>query len=92
MNSAVPRIVALWRENLKEVSERAAQSLADPEEYPELFPELTHALAVEQWARQNEHLIPAFGYCDVKSNIFRHLIDGAKVDSFKLLQHTPSLV
>ena len=76
-SSEMPRVVGIWRQNLRKVSERASQSLADPEEYPDLFPDLEHALAVEQWLKQNDRMIPAFGYADVKGNIFRNLIEGA---------------
>ena len=76
LSSEMPRVVGIWRQNLRKVSERAAQSLADPEEYPDLFPDLEPALAVEQWLKQNDRMIPAFGYADVKGNIFRNLIEG----------------
>jgi len=48
MPSKVSNIVKLWREDLKTVSAKAAESLADPEEYPNLFPELEEALKLEQ--------------------------------------------
>merc|ERR1712154_752230 len=37
--SEISRIVELWREQLSKVNERAGQSLADPKDYPNLFPE-----------------------------------------------------
>jgi len=36
--SEVPRIVELWREDLARTNPAIAQSLANPEEYPNLFP------------------------------------------------------
>lgn len=48
MPSKVSHAVGLWREDLKTVSERAAATLADPAEYPNLFPDLDWALKVEQ--------------------------------------------
>lgn len=33
-------IVKLWREDLKTINERAAEALADPMEYENLFPDL----------------------------------------------------
>lgn len=77
--SQVPQAVAQWRDNLRKVSERAAQSLADPDEYPDLFPELEVAQAVERFVRQSQQrLIPAFGYVDAKANIFRNLLEEAR--------------
>jgi hypothetical protein len=89
-SSEMPRVVGIWRQNLRKVSERAAQSLADPEEYPDLFPDLEHALAVEQWLKQNDRMIPAFGYADVKGNIFRNLIEGATTVYSLVLFFLPS--
>jgi coatomer subunit beta' len=88
LSSDIPRVVTIWRENLKMVSERASQSLAEPDEYPDLFPDLSHAIAIQQWLVSNDRLIPAFGYSDVKSNIFRHLIDGSS--SSVLISHPKS--
>lgn len=38
--SSIPRVLEHWRENLKKVSERASQSLADSVDFPELFSDL----------------------------------------------------
>jgi Coatomer WD associated region len=46
--SRVPELVKLWQNNLKTVSAKAAESLASPEEYPNLFPDWEAALAVEK--------------------------------------------
>ncbi|KAL2932459.1 Coatomer subunit beta'-2 [Bienertia sinuspersici] len=45
--SKVSEIVALWRKDLSKVNPKAAESLADPEEYPNLFEDWQIALAVE---------------------------------------------
>lgn len=45
--SKVSEIVALWREDLSKVNSKAAESLADPEEYPNLFEDWQVALSVE---------------------------------------------
>jgi coatomer subunit beta' len=45
--SRVSDMVCLWRQNLEKISKRAAESLADPSEYGNLFPELSTALEVE---------------------------------------------
>ncbi|KAG7594967.1 WD40 repeat [Arabidopsis thaliana x Arabidopsis arenosa] len=45
--SKVSDIVALWRKDLSKVNSKAAESLADPEEYPNLFEDWQVALSVE---------------------------------------------
>ncbi|GAA38251.2 Coatomer subunit beta' [Clonorchis sinensis] len=49
--SHVPEIVELWREWLKKTtksSSKVAQALANPQEYPNLFPGMENALAAEK--------------------------------------------
>ena len=36
----MPPVVATWKEDLAKLNPRAAEALADPSEYPNLFPEL----------------------------------------------------
>ncbi|KNA15992.1 hypothetical protein SOVF_093220 [Spinacia oleracea] len=45
--SKVSEIVELWRKDLNKVNPKAAESLADPQEYPNLFEDWQIALAVE---------------------------------------------
>jgi hypothetical protein len=45
------RVVQLWRENLGSVNNKAANSLADPEEYENLFPGFVEARKTEQFLR-----------------------------------------
>lgn len=42
------RIVGLWKEDLAKQNKKAANSLADPTEYENLFPEFQEALKAEQ--------------------------------------------
>ena len=42
------RIVKLWKEDLGKINKKAADSLADPSEYENLFPEFQEALQAEQ--------------------------------------------
>ncbi|KAI3712040.1 hypothetical protein L1987_70589 [Smallanthus sonchifolius] len=44
--SKVSEIVALWRKDLNKVNQKAAESLADPEEYPNMFEDWQIALEV----------------------------------------------
>lgn len=61
--SQVSRIVSLWRNDLKKINQRAAESLADPEEYPNLFPDWQSALAAEaNMKEQRSNYIPALNY------------------------------
>ncbi|EEC72724.1 hypothetical protein OsI_06330 [Oryza sativa Indica Group] len=45
--SKVPDIVTLWKKDLQKVNPKAAESLADPDEYPNLFEDWQIALNVE---------------------------------------------
>ncbi|XP_009388663.1 coatomer subunit beta'-1 isoform X1 [Musa acuminata AAA Group] len=45
--SKVSDIVSIWKKDLNKVNPKAAESLADPEEYPNLFEDWQIALAVE---------------------------------------------
>ena len=52
--SHISAILALWKENVRQVSVTAADALADPSEYSDRFPDLEWAVKVEQWREQNE--------------------------------------
>lgn len=45
-------MVKLWRESLSKVNQKAAESLADPTEYENLFPGLKEAFVAEQYLRE----------------------------------------
>lgn len=60
---SIPRVVKLWRENLSKVNQKAAESLADPTEYENLFPGLKEAFAAEEFLKQtHSDLRPASEY------------------------------
>jgi coatomer subunit beta' len=50
--SKVSEIVSLWRNDLKKVNQKAAEALADPEEYPNLFEDWHLALDAEDKLRR----------------------------------------
>lgn len=50
---SVSRVVKLWRESLSKVNQKAAESLADPTEYENLFPGLKEAFVVEEYVKQS---------------------------------------
>ena len=53
----------MWKEKLSAVNEKAGQSLADPEEYENLFPGFRESLEVEKYMReQYKKQIPASQY------------------------------
>eukprot|EP00250_Pteridium_aquilinum_P013816 c21590_g1_i1 orf=775-3489(-) len=61
--SKVSEIVKLWRNDLKKINQKAAESLADPEEYPNLFPDWRWALEAEATMKPlRENLSPASEY------------------------------
>jgi len=73
--SHVPQVVKLWRLDLQTINEKAAESLADPMEYENLFPDLQLALKAEQYFRKNEKPLPASKYLQVKDDLDRDLIE-----------------
>jgi len=40
------RVLEIWKTDLKAINEKAAEALADPVKYPNLFPDLNWALKV----------------------------------------------
>ncbi|KAH7856061.1 hypothetical protein Vadar_032284 [Vaccinium darrowii] len=58
MLGKVSEIVAIWRKDLNKVNPKAAESLADPEEYPNLFEDRQVALAVESEVAETRGLYP----------------------------------
>lgn len=54
------RVVELWREHLAKVNKKAANSLAEPQEYENLFPDWKNALKTEAYLKpQRQRAIPA---------------------------------
>lgn len=57
------RVVELWREHLAKVNKKAANSLAEPQEYENLFPDWKNALKTEAYLKpQRQRAIPADKY------------------------------
>ena len=46
--SQVSRIVQMWKEDLSQTNKKAADSLADPTQYSNLFPDIQEAIKAEQ--------------------------------------------
>jgi len=77
--SHVSEIVKLWRQDLQTINEKAAESLADPAEYENLFPEFGLALKAESYFNQITHTkVPASKYPSVREDLDRDLIEEIK--------------
>lgn len=71
--------MGLWKTELGKINEKAGQSLADPEQYENLFPGFTEALKTQQFLAEREPgLLPA-GYATKTSlNIERDAVEEMK--------------
>jgi coatomer subunit beta' len=67
--SQINRIIGLWREKLKQMNmERAAQALANPTDYENLFPGLIDTYKTEQFLKQQTIKQPARNYQTILPN------------------------
>ncbi|EDO47813.1 predicted protein [Nematostella vectensis] len=74
--SHVSRIVKLWREDLQKVNKKAADSLADPSEYENLFPEFQEAVMAEKFLKHDRiKLRPAAEYKHLPNNADRDVFE-----------------
>lgn len=72
----VSYVLNLWKTELGKVNEKAGQSLADPEQYENLFPGFQEALKTQQFlAQQEPELLPANVAMRVPMNIDRDAIE-----------------
>ncbi|GBG77621.1 hypothetical protein CBR_g24067 [Chara braunii] len=70
--SMISEVVDLWRHDLMKVNQKAAESLADPSEYPNLFPNFDCALkAEEQFKLSRQNLLPASAYAELGDSLLR---------------------
>lgn len=75
----VSRIVQLWKEDLAQTNKKAADSLADPTQYENLFPDLQEAIKAEKMLkRERVHLQPAASYKDLPNNLDRNVFEELK--------------
>merc|ERR1719402_895602 len=74
--SQVPRIIALWKVDLAKTNKKAADSLADPTQYANLFPDLQEAIKAEQLlTHERKNLRKATDYVDVENNLDRNALE-----------------
>jgi len=78
--SQVSNIVGQWKQDLKQVNEKAADSLADPNEYPNLFPDFDLALKAEQVFKQKPR--PANMFSASRADAQRNLIEEVRSGNF----------
>jgi len=76
--SQISSIVHLWRKDLKRVNKRAAESLADPMEYENLFPDIKWGLKAEEYFLRKKTPILASTYPQVPDHTTRDLISEIK--------------
>ena len=64
--SQISRVLPQWKDQLTKVSEKAGQSLADPNEYKNLFSNFNQTLEAEQMlAKERKRKMPASMYKDL---------------------------
>ncbi|XP_023280798.1 coatomer subunit beta' [Seriola lalandi dorsalis] len=74
--SHVSRVVKLWKESLSKVNQKAADALADPIQYSNLFPGLQQALQAEQYLKETHVRVrPAAEYPLIMPNEERNVLE-----------------
>jgi len=74
--SEISRVVALWRLQLGKVNEKAGQSLADPAEYANLFPDYAAGVKAQAMlAKERKRIIPAKDYTEIMANHERNPLE-----------------
>ncbi|XP_070761334.1 coatomer subunit beta'-like [Enoplosus armatus] len=74
--SHVSRVVKLWKESLSKVNQKAADALADPTQYSNLFPGLQQALLAEQYLKETHVGVrPAAEYPLIMPNEDRNVLE-----------------
>lgn len=72
----------MWKNDLKQINEKAAEALADPQKYPNLFPDLEWALKVEDMYNQRRGIhVPAISYPTAKGELELNLLEMVKNQS-----------
>lgn len=70
------RVLDLWKADLKQINEKAAEALADPAKYPNLFPDLEWALKVESvFLTGRNNFVSSVSYLEAKKDLDLNLIE-----------------
>ncbi|XP_033487297.1 coatomer subunit beta'-like [Epinephelus lanceolatus] len=74
--SHVSRVVKLWKESLSKVNQKAADALADPTQYSNLFPGLQQAVLAEEYLKETHVRVrPAAEYPLIMPNEDRNVLE-----------------
>ncbi len=88
MPSHVTRIVKMWKKDLATVSQHAADSLADPEEYEDMFPDFQSALKAEEaFKKAREQVLgasAAFSSSSSSNDVEEEKVEEKKVKEVKV--------
>ncbi|MEW5308232.1 MAG: hypothetical protein WDW38_000207 [Sanguina aurantia] len=77
--SKVSEVCKVWKKDLALLNPKAAESLADPDEYPNLFPELALALQAESISTASRSkLVDASRYAEFEGSTLVNLIEAAR--------------
>ena len=69
--SEVSKVLPLWKNELGKVSEKAGQSLADPDNYANLFPNFSESLVAQQaLEKERKARVPANQFMSIPVSIF----------------------
>ncbi|XP_022090255.1 coatomer subunit beta'-like [Acanthaster planci] len=75
MPSKISEIVTSWKESLGKVNKKAADALADPTQYENLFVGLKEAFKGEEYLKATKKNYPARAYPKLPSNSDRDILD-----------------
>ncbi|ENN71955.1 hypothetical protein HUJ04_003032 [Dendroctonus ponderosae] len=84
MPDKISEVVDLWKQKLAQTNEKAAQSLADPKQYENLFPGLAEAVAAQKIFEKKNSIVPASQALSVTPNHERNVITECQSSSLGL--------
>ena len=92
--SRIGEVVQRWKTELSKISDVLAQSLADPSDHPEGFPNLSLALQAEEiyknaYSKRGPNSSNYVMYCDERNRLMN---DAGEIDVLALLSNGDSLV
>lgn len=76
--SQISRVLRLWKESLAKSNKKAAESLADPAQYENLFVGLAEATKTEQFLAGQRRMFPAEAFSRTSANHERNPVDEMK--------------
>jgi len=77
--SHVPRVIQMWKDDLSKTNKKAADSLADPTQYSNLFPDIQEAIKAEDFLKPDRlNLRPAAEYKVLPNNLDRNALEEVK--------------